>query len=144
MRRLGTEPATKPTYVRFLPIADIRLMSAFDPRRALASTCFCGCIRARRYRAIFGLALIFALVMALLPQPPQLPGDPSDKAQHIVAFATLAGLGAVAYPSMSLLLLLVGLSALGAVIELLQAIPALNRDSDRWTGWRTRSRRPSC
>lgn len=82
------------------------------------------------YRAIFGLALIFALGMALLPRPPQLPGDPSDKAQHIVAFATLAGLGAVAYPSMSLLLLLVGLSALGAVIELLQAIPALNRHSD--------------
>ncbi|HVL78463.1 MAG TPA: hypothetical protein VM346_04155 [Sphingomicrobium sp.] len=82
------------------------------------------------YRAIFWAALLFALVMALVPQPPQLPGDPSDKVQHVIAFATLALLGAVAYPSMSLLLLLAGLSALGGFIELLQAIPSLNRDSD--------------
>ncbi len=82
------------------------------------------------YRAIFWAAVAFALVMALLPRPPELPGDPSDKVQHVVAFATLAGLGAVAYPKTALLLLLVGLSAFGALIEALQAIPALNRDSD--------------
>lgn len=82
------------------------------------------------YRAVFWAALLFALVMALLPRPPQLPGDPSDKVQHVIAFATLAGLGAAAYRSMSLLLLLVLLSAFGGVIELFQAIPALNRHSD--------------
>lgn len=82
------------------------------------------------YRASFWAALVFALVMALLPQPPQLPGDPSDKLQHIVAFATLAALAAAAYPKASLLRLLAGLSAFGALIELLQGIPALNRDSD--------------
>jgi len=68
--------------------------------------------------------------MALLPQPPQLPGSPSDKVQHILAFAALACLGSVAYRSASSIALLTGLSAFGAVIELLQAIPALNRDSD--------------
>lgn len=82
------------------------------------------------YRASFWAALIFAFVMALLPQPPQLPGTPSDKVQHIIAFATLAGFGSAAYRSMSLIKLLVSLSAFGAVIEVLQAIPALNRDSD--------------
>ena len=68
--------------------------------------------------------------MALLPQPPQLPGSPSDKVQHVIAFATLAALGAIAYPSASLVRLLASLSAFGAVIEILQAIPMLNRDSD--------------
>ena len=29
-------------------------------------------------RALFWLALVFAVVMALLPQPPALPGTPSD------------------------------------------------------------------
>lgn len=84
----------------------------------------------RFYRATFWLALAFGLVAALIPQPPQLPGSPSDKVQHFAAFAALAGLGSAAYRSMSLLRLLLGLSAFGAAIELLQAIPALNRDSD--------------
>jgi hypothetical protein len=82
------------------------------------------------YRASFWAALTFALVMALLPQPPQLPGTPSDKVQHIVAFATLAALGSAAYRSMSCMRLLGILSAFGAIIEIFQAIPALNRDSD--------------
>jgi VanZ family protein len=68
--------------------------------------------------------------MALLPQPPQLPGSPSDKVQHVVAFAALAALASVAYRSASPIALLAGLSAFGTIIELLQAIPALNRDSD--------------
>lgn len=82
------------------------------------------------YRAAFWAALIFAFVMALLPQPPQLPGAPSDKVQHIVAFATLAALWSAAYRSMSLMRLLASLSVFGAVIEGHQAIPMLNRDSD--------------
>lgn len=84
----------------------------------------------RLYRVAFWAAAVFAFVMALLPHPPQLPGAPSDKVQHIAAFVTLAALGAAAYRSTSLLRLLVGLSAFGAVIEVLQSIPALNRDSD--------------
>jgi VanZ family protein len=72
----------------------------------------------------------FALVMALLPQPPQLPSYASDKVQHIMAFATLAALGWIAYPSASSIRLLAWLSAFGALIEAFQAIPSLNRDSD--------------
>ena len=75
-------------------------------------------------------AACFALVMAILPHPPQLPGEPNDKVQHIIAFATLAALGSLAYPVTPLLRLLAGLSLFGAFIEIVQAIPALHRDSD--------------
>ena len=68
--------------------------------------------------------------MALLPHPVRLPTDPSDKVQHIIAFLTLGALARLAYRQASSLLLLAGLSLFGAAIELLQAIPALNRDSD--------------
>jgi VanZ family protein len=84
----------------------------------------------RTARALFWAAACFAFVMAVLPQPPQLPGEPSDKVQHIVAFASLALLGSFAYPRTSLVRLLVSLSLFGALIEVVQAIPALHRDSD--------------
>jgi len=78
----------------------------------------------------FWAAALFAFVMASLPKPPQLPGEPSDKVQHILAFAVLAGLAAAAYPRISLLKIGLGLSAFGALIELVQMIPILHRDAD--------------
>ena len=84
----------------------------------------------RSARAVFWAAAGFAFVMAVLPHPPQVPGEPNDKVQHVVAFATLALLGSFAYPRTSLLKLLVSLSLFGALIEVVQAIPALQRDSD--------------
>ena len=81
-------------------------------------------------RLAFWLAATFALVMATLPKPPQLPGAPSDKIQHIVAFVVLAGLAAAAYRRTSLVVIAAGLSAFGAAIEFLQALPMLHRDSD--------------
>jgi len=84
----------------------------------------------RSARAIFWAAACFAFVMAVLPHPPEVPGEPSDKVQHIVAFAMLALLGSFAYPATALLRLLAGLSLFGAFIEVVQAIPALHRDSD--------------
>jgi hypothetical protein len=81
-------------------------------------------------RLLFWGAALFAFVMAVLPHPPQVPGHPSDKVEHVVAFATLAGLGAWAYGRAPLLRLAAGLSLFGALIELVQAIPALHRDSD--------------
>ena len=72
---------------------------------------------------------MFALVMASLPKPPQLPGEPSDKIQHIMAFATLAALGATAYPRTPLVRLLIGLAAFGALVEIIQLIPPLHRDA---------------
>ena len=73
---------------------------------------------------------MFALVMALLPHPPSLPGNPSDKIQHVAAFATLGMLGGLAYPRIATVRLIAALSLFGALIEVLQLIPALHRDSD--------------
>ena len=81
-------------------------------------------------RALFWAAACFAFVMAVLPHPPQIPGEPNDKIQHVTAFATLALIGSFAYPSTALLSLLVRLSLFGAAIELFQAVPMLHRDSE--------------
>ena len=81
-------------------------------------------------RLLFWAAAIFAFVMAVIPHPPQLPGEPSDKIQHMAAFATLSVLGAWAYARLALLRLLAGLALFGALIELIQAIPILHRDSE--------------
>jgi VanZ family protein len=85
-------------------------------------------------RVAFWAALLFAFVMAVLPQPPQLPGEPSDKVQHILAFAVLAALAAAAYPRVGLLKILLLLSLFGALIEFVQLIPALHREGD-WIDW---------
>jgi hypothetical protein len=84
----------------------------------------------RASRSAFWAAACFAFVMAVLPHPPQFPGEPNDKVQHIAAFATLALLGSFAYPATALSKLLVRLSLFGAAIEVVQAIPELHRDSD--------------
>jgi VanZ family protein len=86
----------------------------------------------RASRFLFWAAFCFAFVMAVLPHPPEIPGNPGDKLQHIAAFATLALLGSFAYPATALLQLLVRLSLFGALIEAVQAIPSLHRDSDVW------------
>ena len=81
-------------------------------------------------RLAFWAAALFALVMALLPHPPEFPGEPSDKVQHVAAFATLGLLGSFAYPAVRPRRLIIGLSLFGAFIEVAQAIPILHRDSD--------------
>jgi hypothetical protein len=81
-------------------------------------------------RAVFWVACAFAFVMAVLPHPPRVPGNPPDKIQHIVAFLVLAVLGHWAYPEVKKRKLLLGLMILGALIELAQMIPAIHRDSD--------------
>ena len=81
----------------------------------------------RLLRFAFWAAAAFAFTMAVLPHPPHLPGDPSDKVQHMVAFAVLAGLAAAAYGKAPLLRIGLGLSAFGALIEIVQLIPALHR-----------------
>ena len=78
----------------------------------------------------FWPAALFAFVMATLPKPPQLPGQPSDKIHHILAFTVLVALAAAAYPRTRLLRIGLGLSAFGALIELVQTIPMLHRDAE--------------
>ena len=70
--------------------------------------------------------------MAMLPEPPQLPGAPSDKVQHIAAFLTLALLGSAAYPRLSSLKLLGGLVLFGGAIELVQFVPGRDSELSDW------------
>ncbi len=84
----------------------------------------------RAARIAFVIAACVAFVMAVLPHPPRIPGEPSDKIMHMVAFATLGGLAAFGFRGLSVMRLFVSLSAFGAVIEIVQALPVLNRDSD--------------
>ena len=86
--------------------------------------------RIRSLRTIFWTAMVFAFVMAVLPHPPQLPGAPSDKVQHIAAFLVLGALASFAYPRTSPVYLATALSLFGAVIEIVQLIPSLHRDGD--------------
>lgn len=83
----------------------------------------------RLARVALFAAVTFAVTMALLPHPPGVI-EVGDKYQHMLAFAVLAALAALAYPREPLFRLGERLSFLGALIEVLQAIPALHRDCD--------------
>ncbi|BEV01676.1 hypothetical protein [Novosphingobium olei] len=79
----------------------------------------------------FWLAASFAVVMAVLPKPPRVPLDRyGDKVEHIVAFATLSFLAVLAFRHTPRFRIIERLSFLGALIEVVQSIPALHRDCD--------------
>lgn len=85
----------------------------------------------RVLRPLFFALALFVLTMALLPKPPASPLDRfGDKFEHMAAFASLALVAALAWRHARWTRMLVALSAFGAAIEVLQAIPALHRDSD--------------
>ena len=86
---------------------------------------------ASNFRRAFYAATMFAVVMALLPQPPYTPvQELGDKVQHIVAFAVLAALANLGFPEAAKRAIVERLSFLGAGIEVMQSIPALNRDCE--------------
>lgn len=68
--------------------------------------------------------------MALLPKPPELPGEPGDKIQHMLAFFTLGTLAAAGWRGRGAGWLLAGLAVFGAAIEVFQMVPALHRDAE--------------
>ncbi|WP_174287371.1 hypothetical protein [Sphingomonas bacterium] len=83
------------------------------------------------WRVALIAAILVAVTMALLPKPPHLPIDQfGDKFEHMLAFATMAILAALAYPTEPLFRIGERLSFLGALIEVCQSIPALHRDCD--------------
>ena len=79
-------------------------------------------------RVAFWIALVFAVTMALVPKPPPVMGDIGDKYQHMLAFACLTVLASAAYHVAPPLRIAERLSFVGALIEVLQSIPALQRD----------------
>ena len=80
-------------------------------------------------RIVFWPAAAFAVTMALLPQPPRLPVDQlGDKFEHILAFTVLAVLANLGFPATERIRLIERPSFLGAVIEVVQSVPELNRD----------------
>lgn len=88
-------------------------------------------IRFRRFLPyLFWGALLIGFVVALLPKPVPLPGNPGDKVQHILAFLSFAAIGSVTYPRVAAWRLWIGLSAYGALIEFAQMIPVLNRSPE--------------
>ncbi len=87
--------------------------------------------RAIAARALFWLALVVAVTMAILPHPPHTPLDQfGDKVEHMTAFAVMSVFAAIGYPAARLPRIGERLSFLGALIEVAQSIPALHRDCD--------------
>lgn len=84
---------------------------------------------------MFWLLTLFTLTMAFLPKPPKMPLDAyGDKVEHMAAFAVLTAVALIGWPQSRRWRIVLLLSALGAMIEFVQAIPALHRDSD-WHDW---------
>ena len=86
-------------------------------------------------RPLFWLLTVFTLTMAFLPKPPATPIDQfGDKFEHMVAFAVLTGVALIGWPQSRRWRIVLLLSALGAMIEVVQSIPMLHRDCD-WHDW---------
>ena len=81
-------------------------------------------------QVVFWIALVAALWLTLGPSPGQGGGRWVDKIQHAIGFYGLTGLAAAAFARRPLLMLGAAMLALGAVIEVLQATPAIGRDAE--------------
>lgn len=77
-------------------------------------------------RRAFWLCAMAVLVLSLMPGAERLPSTGWDKSNHLLAFATLALLGCLAWPAL-VLRLLVALLAYGALIEVLQSFTPTRR-----------------
>ena len=83
-------------------------------------------------RVAFFAALIFTFYSAVIPPVQALHLTPWDKATHFIAFYTLTGLAVAAFPKLNLAVVAALLSGFGALIELVQGLPAVHRDRDFW------------
>jgi hypothetical protein len=88
-------------------------------------------------RVLFLLLVATVLYLTLSPHPPQVALDTipyGDKIEHFTAFAALALMARLGFPRVADWHLLEHLSFLGAMIEVVQATPDLQRDCD-WHDW---------
>lgn len=79
--------------------------------------------------AVFGSAVAVLLWLTLAPSRDLPQVSFWDKGEHALAFLVLAGLGLVLFPRHPVRMV-VGVTALGALIEILQATMDLGRDGD--------------
>ena len=86
-------------------------------------------MRERLMRWTFFTAAVFVVVMACLPETPQLPGNPLNQPLRLLAFVVLTGLVCAAFPSATAGQILLSLGGLGGTIEMIQAIPELGREA---------------
>lgn len=88
-------------------------------------------------RVLFLLLVVVVLYLTLSPNPPHVALDTipyGDKIEHFTAFAALALMARLGFPGRPDWQLLEHLSFLGAMIEVIQATPDLQRDCD-WHDW---------
>lgn len=83
-------------------------------------------------RALAVLATSLALVMALIPHPPTLPGNPGDKMVHAATFVALSLLISIGWPRVAFWRLFLLLSGFGGLIELAQGTSLVGRDASLW------------
>lgn len=84
-------------------------------------------------RLIFWTALAFTVVMATMPQPPEVIVAP-DKVQHALAFFVLTALHKLAYREFGFWKRVIAMAILGGAIEVAQMVPAFHRDAE-WMDW---------
>lgn len=79
---------------------------------------------------VLGIVACCIALVAALPDGTKVSIGMGDKFDHFAAFAALAAICASVFPSLALGYLQAAMVAFGATIELVQAIPALQRNSD--------------
>lgn len=85
----------------------------------------------RFMQVLFVIACLVGVAYALMPKPPKLPTYQwGDKFEHMLGFAALTFLAALAFPRTPRWRVIERLSFLGALIEVAQSIPGLGRDCD--------------
>ena len=85
-------------------------------------------------RWLFVAVLLFTLAAALAPNAEAPDLGHGDKVNHIAAFVTLSVMAAWAWPRARLWRIGGAMSAFGATIEGLQALPVVARDAE-WADW---------
>lgn len=85
-------------------------------------------------RWLFLIVLLFTLGAAVAPNAEAPDLGEGDKVNHMAAFVTLSIMAAWAWPRARLWWIGLAMSALGATIEGLQALPIIARDAE-WADW---------
>jgi hypothetical protein len=85
----------------------------------------------RLAQATFFVSLVIVFAGAVAPPSTvHLSLIPWDKAQHFIAFWGLTGLALAAFPKRNMYVIGALMSGFGALIEVVQGLPFVNRDED--------------